>query len=138
MFITIDLDSDEPLFQQIHDRIIDGITSGQISNGQKLDSVRRVAAEFDINPATVQKAYDLLKVDGIISTESRSGSVVRIATEPTKLQLEQLHRELTRTLSRARIQGVAESEIEKQVAAILASIAQPAASDRYESRKAEK
>lgn len=125
LFITIDLDSDEPLFQQIHDRIIDGITSGQITNGQKLDSVRRVAAEFGINPATVQKAYDLLKSDGIIATEKRSGSVVRIAREATDQQRSQLQRELTRILSRARIQGVAESEIERQVAEILTSIAQP-------------
>ncbi|WP_368502635.1 GntR family transcriptional regulator [Corynebacterium sp.] len=72
MYITLNPDSDVPLFEQIHD----AIARGQLSPGDKLDPVRRVAADFGINPATVKKAYDQLVADGLVETAGRSGSLV--------------------------------------------------------------
>ena len=57
MFINLNPDSDIPVFQQIHDEIVLAIARGQLSDGDKLDPVRRVAKDIGINPATVKKAY---------------------------------------------------------------------------------
>ncbi|WP_115686131.1 GntR family transcriptional regulator [Corynebacterium senegalense] len=78
--ITIDPDGGPPVFQQIHDAIVLAIARGELIPGDTLDPVRRVAAEFGINPATVQKAYDLLRAEGLIESASRSGS--RVAPPP--------------------------------------------------------
>lgn len=80
--ITISPDTSVPVFQQIHDAIVHAIATGELRTGDYLDSVRRVAKEFGINPATVQKAYDLLRQEGLIESASRSGS--RIAAPPAQ------------------------------------------------------
>ncbi|WP_342320098.1 GntR family transcriptional regulator [Corynebacterium mayonis] len=74
--ITINPDGTTPVFQQIHDAIVLAIAKDELKPGDTLDPVRRVAAEFGINPATVQKAYDLLRTEGLIESAQRLGSRV--------------------------------------------------------------
>lgn len=74
--ITVDPDSSVPLYKQIHDETLAAIATGALPSGAKLDSVRAVAAEFGINPATVKQAYDLLQEEGVIVTRGRKGSFV--------------------------------------------------------------
>jgi DNA-binding transcriptional regulator YhcF (GntR family) len=38
--------------------------------------VRAVSVEFGINPATVAKAYELLRSEGLVATTIRSGSTI--------------------------------------------------------------
>jgi len=78
----LDPASPVPVYQQIHDGIVVAIARGQLRAGDVLDPVRRVAAEFGVNPATVQKAYDELRSEGLIESSSRSGS--RIAATPNR------------------------------------------------------
>ena len=66
MFINLNPESDVPVFQQIHDEIVVAIARGQLSDGDKLDPVRRVAKDIGINPATVKKAYDLLVSEDLV------------------------------------------------------------------------
>ena len=61
MIITINPHSEIPIFQQIHDRIVEAIAQGTIRPGEQLAPVRSLATDFGINPATVKKAYDLQK-----------------------------------------------------------------------------
>lgn len=75
----LDPNSSTPLFQQLHDAIVYDIATGQLSKGTTLSPVRKVAASFGINPATVKKAYDLLQEEGIVETRGRSGTVVTMS-----------------------------------------------------------
>ena len=122
MFITLNPESEVPLFQQIHDRIIEAIAAGILVDGQRLDPVRRVATDFGINPATVKKAYDLLQEDGIIATERRSGSVVTLTGAATEAQTLQTQAELRRTLTRATVQGIDADTLRKMVSDELANL----------------
>ena len=45
--------------------------AGQLSEGQRLDSVRELAGRLRVNPMTISKAYALLEVEGL--TERRRG-----------------------------------------------------------------
>jgi len=74
--ITVDPLSEVPIYQQIRDRVVEAIAAGELTRGQGLASVRSVSAEFGINPATVAKAYDLLRSEGLVATNIRSGSTV--------------------------------------------------------------
>jgi DNA-binding transcriptional regulator YhcF (GntR family) len=74
--LTLDLHSDVPIYQQIHDRVIEQIAMGEARRGDPLPSTRRLAADFGINFHTVTKAYDLLRREGIIRVNRKSGAVV--------------------------------------------------------------
>lgn len=117
MFITLEPDSEVPLYQQIHDRILEAIASGELKEGDKLDPVRRVATEFGINPATAKKAYDALQADGVIETRGRSGSVIKKRV-PTPQQRARLASDALRLATKARAQGFSDADIE----AILATL----------------
>ncbi|MCK7675801.1 GntR family transcriptional regulator [Corynebacterium pygosceleis] len=106
MDIRLDPLSDIPIFIQLHDGIVRSISRGETAPGTRLDSVRSVAADLDINPATVKKAYDLLRSEGIITTGLRSGSVVLSPERPVPGAEERLAAELRALLSRARCQGI--------------------------------
>jgi 2-aminoadipate transaminase len=53
------------------------IGSGVYRPGEKIPSIRQVAAEFDCNKATVQKAFERLARDGLIENSVGRGSFVR-------------------------------------------------------------
>jgi DNA-binding transcriptional regulator YhcF (GntR family) len=74
--IEIDPVSDVPLYQQLHDRVVEAIADGVLVPGEQLASVRTLALAFGINVATVGKGYDLLRHEGLIRTNQKSGSVV--------------------------------------------------------------
>jgi DNA-binding transcriptional regulator YhcF (GntR family) len=76
MQIEIDPVSEVPLYQQLRDRVVEAIANGELSPGDQLASVRQLAVAFGINVATVSKGYELLRREGLIRTNQKSGSVV--------------------------------------------------------------
>ncbi|MCK5114953.1 MAG: GntR family transcriptional regulator [Phycisphaerae bacterium] len=76
MQFNLDQSSARPVYQQIIDSIKREIALGRISKGQKLPTVRRLAAQLIINPNTIAKAYRQLESEGIISTRPGSGAFV--------------------------------------------------------------
>lgn len=81
MKITLRDSSPLPVYQQIHDAVVRGIATGQLAPGSKLLSVRAIAKELGINPATVVKAYDLLKEERLIESKQRGQTTVAYAPE---------------------------------------------------------
>lgn len=76
MIIDLNESSPTPLYQQLRDRIVEGIARGDLRHGETLTPVRQLAAAFGINPATVAKAYDQLKAEGLVYANRKAGSVV--------------------------------------------------------------
>src|SRR4030081_1836653 len=76
MQIQIDPLSTAPIYQQIRDRVVEAVAGGDLAPGDQLSSVRQLAVDFGINVATVAKAYDVLRNEGIIRTNHKSGSVI--------------------------------------------------------------
>lgn len=111
MYLTVDTDSPVPIAQQIHDGIVAGIVSGELQDGQPLLSVRRLAVEYGVNPATVKKAYDQLQEDGLVRTAARSGTVIARPKRPSAQQREQLREDLRATVWRALAQGFKTDDI---------------------------
>lgn len=111
MYLTVDPDSPVPIAQQIHDGIVAGLVSGELQDGQPLLSVRRLAVEYGVNPATVKKAYDQLQEDGLVRTAARSGTVIARPKRPSAQQREQLREDLRATVWRALAQGFKTDDI---------------------------
>lgn len=76
------LDSDRPIFLQIVERIQMDIIAGRYAPGDKLPSVRDLAAEAAVNPNTIQKAFQELERTGLVHSQRTSG---RFITEDTTM-----------------------------------------------------
>ncbi len=76
MLLHLDFNSDVPIYQQIRNQIVLGIADGGLEPGQRLPTIRALADEAGINMMTVSKAYQLLKQEGYIQTDRRSGATV--------------------------------------------------------------
>jgi GntR family transcriptional regulator len=75
--LTLDLDSEVPIYLQIRDQVVEAIADGELVEGSALPSTRQLAADLRINFHTVNKAYDLLRQQAIIRINRKSGAVVR-------------------------------------------------------------
>ena len=76
------LDSDRPIFLQIVERIQMDIISGRYAPGQRLPSVRDLAAEAAVNPNTMQRAFMELERIGLVYSVRTNG---RYITEDTTI-----------------------------------------------------
>lgn len=76
MILKFDFSSSEPLYMQLRNQIVIGIGEGKLKPGEKLPTIRALAEESGINMMTVSKAYQLLKQEGYITTDRRSGASV--------------------------------------------------------------
>ncbi|UTT68740.1 GntR family transcriptional regulator [Arthrobacter sp. DNA4] len=79
MILNVDLAADVPLYQQIRDQIVEAIAHGALTEGSPLPPTRTLAADFGINFHTVNKAYDLLRQEGLIRLSRGTGAVVTAA-----------------------------------------------------------
>ena len=68
--------SDEPIYLQIVSQIGQAVARGELSAGDKLPAVRKLAAELVINPNTVVRAYGVLEQQGLISSKTGSGTYI--------------------------------------------------------------
>jgi len=60
-----------PIYRQLRDRVVAMILDGILKQGDALPSVRQVAADFQLNPITVSKAYQELVDEHLV--EKRRG-----------------------------------------------------------------
>ncbi|MBR4109611.1 MAG: GntR family transcriptional regulator [Oscillospiraceae bacterium] len=74
--IHLDYRDSRPIYTQIVDNFRILIQKGILQEGDKLPSVRELAAELSINPNTIQRAYRELEVTGYIASVTGKGSFV--------------------------------------------------------------
>ena len=65
-----------PIYAQLMDTLKRRIVTGRYLPGEKLPSVRELAAEAGINPNTVQRAFSELEREGLIYTQRATGKYV--------------------------------------------------------------
>ncbi|MES2129948.1 MAG: GntR family transcriptional regulator [Pseudomonadota bacterium] len=69
--MTIGWNDNTPIYRQLKDRVIGMMLDGALKAGDALPSVRQVAAEYQLNPITVSRAYQELVDDHLV--EKRRG-----------------------------------------------------------------
>lgn len=106
MVIAINEVSDVPIYQQIRNQIVMGISNGELAPGEQLPTVRALAEEIGINSMTVSKAYQLLKQEGYIYADRRSGARVRMNFEKNEMLTPESEELLKRIISEAKIGGM--------------------------------
>jgi len=66
-----------PLYEQIANRVRLAIASGELRPATALPSVRQLATELRVNPATVVQAYRDLESEGFVEMRQGAGTFVR-------------------------------------------------------------
>lgn len=121
MFEELDPRSPTPLYEQIAQRVRAMVASGEAKPGTALPSVRQLAADLRVNPATVAQAYKQLETGGFVASRRGQGTFVSaISTDRREGERAEQARRLVRELLReAGRHGVSGSELEEALQAEL-------------------
>ena len=65
-----------PIFRQLKEKVVELIMDGEVQEGEAVPSVRQVAADYQINPLTVSKAYQELVDDNVLEKKRGLGMFV--------------------------------------------------------------
>ncbi|WP_099466567.1 GntR family transcriptional regulator [Konateibacter massiliensis] len=74
--MTWNLNSDRPIYSQLVDKIKMDIIAGVYKAGDKIPSVRELAADASVNPNTMQKALTELEREGLVYSQRTSGRFI--------------------------------------------------------------
>lgn len=113
---------DQPIYRQLHERILGLILKGSIKEGEPIPSVRQVAADYQINHLTVAKAYQELVDTGLVEKRRGLGMFVlpgarqkAIASEREKF----VQQELPQIVQRAQQLGMKEAELVEKISQMM-------------------
>lgn len=110
MLLKIDFGSSVPIYLQLRNQIVVAIAEGKLVPGEQLPTIRALAEDSGINMMTVSKAYQLLKQEGYITTDRRSGAVVAPRTGGWEANADTLNK-LRLCISELRIAGIGCEEL---------------------------
>ncbi|ENR1389293.1 GntR family transcriptional regulator [Listeria innocua] len=112
MLLAIDLQSDEPIYTQICNQIIEGMAKRELLPGDKLPSVRSLGADIGINFHTVNKAYQILKQEGFIQIHRQKGVVIHpdSVAKADQLFFTKLQTKLRPLIAESIVRSVSEEE----------------------------
>lgn len=114
MIIEIDLNSEEAIYIQLRNQIIMGIATARYREGDSLPSVRALAEEIGINMHTVNKAYAVLRQEGILTLDRRNGAVISLNADKL-YALAETDKELRILLAKAFCMGISKEEIHAMI-----------------------
>ena len=72
--ISLNYRDSRPIYEQVRDGLRHLVVTGAITEGEKLPSVRALAASLAINPNTIQRAYAALEEEGYLTSEPGRGA----------------------------------------------------------------
>lgn len=121
MFRQIDPRSPTPLYAQIADRVRIAVATGELAPGAALPSVRQLATQLRVNPATVVQAYRELEEVGVVESRQGAGTFVRDLAEPKRdaERQREARRLVRRLLKEAAALGVTREDLEQAIKAEL-------------------
>jgi len=117
VFDGIDARSPVPLYAQIAERVRLAIATGALGTAAALPSVRQLATELRVNPATVVQAYRDLETQGFVEIRHGAGTFVR-ELAPGRRARERSHHAtalVRKLLADARRMGVSLAEVQKAI-----------------------
>jgi DNA-binding transcriptional regulator YhcF (GntR family) len=127
VLLTVDLTSGLPIYLQVRDRIVDAIADGTLREGSRLPTTRDLAADLGVNFHTINKAYDLLRQEGLLRLTRQVGAVVQRDPDsgpPAPGFADGWDERLHTMLAEAVAQGMPRQEIVSRCQTILAALAE--------------
>ncbi len=103
-----------PIYRQLKDRVIGMLLDGVLKPGDALPSVRQIAADFQLNPITVSRAYQELQDESLVEKRRGIGMYVIEGAREKLLASERerfLNEEWPAMIERIRRLGLSASEL---------------------------
>jgi GntR family transcriptional regulator len=69
--MSIAWNDNAPIYRQLKERVVGMVLDGVLKSGDALPSVRQIAADYQLNPITVSRAYQELADEALV--EKRRG-----------------------------------------------------------------
>ena len=106
----IDIRSGVPIYRQIIEQVRKLVMTGELAEGDQLETVRKLAKSLNVNPMTVSKAYSLLEGEGLVERRRGVGLFVARIRESRKDKVRrEMLEEILRKAAAAAVQlGVSE------------------------------
>lgn len=76
--MNVQWNDNTPIYRQLKERVVAMILDGVLAEGDALPSVRQVAADYQLNPITVSKAYQELAAENLIDKRRGVGMYVAV------------------------------------------------------------
>ena len=74
--VVVDASSPSPPFEQVRDGLASAVRTGKLAAGDRLPTVRKLAADLGLASNTVARAYRELEEAGVVETRGRNGTFV--------------------------------------------------------------
>lgn len=115
MFERIDPRSPVPIYAQIAGRLRVAVASGELKSGDPLPSVRALATQLRINPATVSQAYRELEREGTVEMRQGAGTYVSAVSNDRRRRdrIAEARRLVREMLAEAARMGIAADELDQ-------------------------
>jgi GntR family transcriptional regulator len=110
MRVSIDMESERPIYRQVADGIKALIARGELREGMPLPTVRQLASDLGVNMNTIATAYRELQTDGLITVRHGSGAVVS-ARQTTAASRAEMRRALRAVLTEMVLSGMRRADI---------------------------
>lgn len=104
--VNINYRDPRPIYEQVRDGLRTLIVSGALAGGEKLPSVRELAAQLAINPNTIQRAYRELEQEGYVYSVPGKGSFAAERAEIDTKRRDALLRRFDETVRELKYLGV--------------------------------
>ncbi len=107
-----------PIYKQLFNQIERMVLSGYFAQGDTLPSVRQVAADLEVNPMTVSKAYGLLEERGYLTRLRGKGMVVAKRDDEVSEQekIAMLNTMIEKLIAEAEFMGVNRQKLQQLIA----------------------
>jgi GntR family transcriptional regulator len=117
MKIIISNSSPDPIYEQIARQIKNQIISGDLSEGEALPSIRRLAQELQISVITTKRAYDELEREGFIDTVGGKGCFVAMQNKELlrEKKMKIVEEKLAEAVSESKILGFSLEELQQML-----------------------
>ena len=113
---TIDFSSGVHVYKQIINNIYAAIGNGELTEGDKLPTIKELSEQLQVNPNTIAKSYRELEIKGVIASRRGNGSFISAhQTNAVHLSVEEkesrLNKLFSRVIAEAKNEGITEDEL---------------------------
>ena len=111
MLIEIDFNSQEAIYVQLRNQIVMLIAQNRLQDGDSLPSVRNLANKLGVNMHTVNKAYAMLRQEGYLKLDRRSGAVISVEIMDKKNEMMKINDYMQMIVAQAICKEISKDEM---------------------------
>jgi GntR family transcriptional regulator len=118
-WVELDLVSAVPVYLQLYRQVAKAVATGGLKEGDLLPSARHLAGDLQVHYHTVNRAYLLLRQEGILELTHRKEMRVRARKRPPQAFLDDWTLRQEALLSEAYAHGVKPEEVRERLRGLL-------------------